>query len=333
MTQLGAIFASILVMTLPSWTPGEPPPARPAPSVEGEGEAPILFERDRQERMTIPVTVASNEYRFMVDTGAEQSAISSEIAGEMGFRNMPSRRVVSFGGERIIPAVNVPSVEFSDKEMSAVSMLTLSELALGSDGIIGIDQLDRQQVTFDFEASEMRIAPSPRRTARERGSVSIDLSEKAGRLVVSEARYERRRLDVILDTGSSITIGNAALMEKIPEYQLDQFLDLNMLTVTGDVVAIRYGEIKNVQIGKMTFETFPVAFAEGEPFDRLGMTEKPAIILGMDVLRTFGTMTIDFRRKNVMFTARQGAPLKPRDYWNIGSVVRQGTPRGRLSGG
>lgn len=311
----------------------------PPPQATGAGEDDdtllVLFERDPQDRMTIPVKVGGvdEELRFLVDTGAEHSAISVELAQELALEQAPARRVVSFGGERVIPAVTVASMSFSDQEIEDVSALTLSRGALGSDGLIGIDQLALQLVTFDFENGEMQMRPSPYRSKRERrGTISVDLRERQGRLVVSEAMLGSKRIDVILDTGSSITIGNAALARRLGTEELSEFLNLQMLTVTGDLVQIRYGEMKDVRIGSMKFDTLPVAFAEAEPFERLGFSDRPAIILGMDVLRSFGTMTIDFRRREARFTAREGDALQPRDYWGIGSVTRQGTPRGRLGG-
>ena len=311
----------------------------PPPQASSAGEAQdtllVLFERDPQDRMTVPVKVGGTdeELRFLVDTGAEHSAISVELAQQLALEQAPARRVVSFGGERVIPAVRVDSMSFSDQEVEDVNALTLSRGALGSDGLIGIDQLALQLVTFDFENGEMQLRPSPYRSKRERrDAVSVDLKEKQGRLVVGHAKLGSRRIDMILDTGSSITIGNAALARTLGADDLADFLDLQMLTVTGDLVQIRYGEIEDVRIGSMKFDTLPVAFAEAEPFDRLGFTKRPAIILGMDVLRSFGTMTIDFRRREAKFTAREGKALQPRDYWGIGSVSRQGTPRGRLGG-
>lgn len=311
-----------------------PPPQATAVGNENENVL-VLFERDPQDRMTIPVKVGGvdQELQFLVDTGAEHSAISVELAQQLALEQAPSRRVVSFGGERIVPAVHVGRLSFSDQELEDVRALTLSRGALGSDGLIGIDQLALQLVTFDFENGAMRLRPSPYRAKRERrGSVAIDLKEKKGRLVVGEATVGGKRIDMILDTGSSITIGNAALADYLGAQTLGEFLDLQMLTVTGDLVKIRYGEMEKVSIGAMRFETLPVAFAEAEPFERLGMTKRPAVILGMDVLRSFGTMTIDFRRREARFTAREGKALQPRDYWGLSSVRTQGTPRGRLGG-
>lgn len=324
-----AMYA-MLMMALPSFSPTDPPPSRPVPLQPAEEPVPVLFERDWQDRMTIPVSMGDEVYRFMVDTGAEHSAISAELAVKMGLEDGIQYRVISFGGERLVPSVTVDELTFSNRELSAVPLLAFKEAALGSDGIIGIDQLDRQLVRFDFEAGEMELRPSPKRAPRDRKAVGVLLKERDGRLIVSEAEYDHRRLNVVLDTGSSITIGNQALRERISDEEFSKFLYLNMLTVTGDLVPIRYGQIENVKIGSMQFDTFPVAFALNQPFDRLGMTDRPALILGMDVLRSFGTLTIDFGRRTAVFTAREGEPLRPRDYWAIGTVVREGTPKGRL---
>ncbi|MBB3763943.1 aspartyl protease family protein [Sphingomicrobium lutaoense] len=329
MHMLAPALMATLMLALPSYSPTTPPPSRAGPLDLAEEQVPVLFERDRQERMTVPVTMGERELRFMVDTGAEHSAISAELASEMGLERGQPHRVISFAGERIVPSVTVDDLTFSDRQLSSVALLAFRKAALGSDGIIGIDRLDGQMVRFDFEAGQMQLMPSPKRKARDRKAMGVILKERDGRMIISEAEYGRRKLGVVIDTGSSITIGNQALRERISEREFAEFLHLNMLTVTGDLVPIRYGQIENVRIGKMQFDTFPVAFALNEPFDRLGMSKRPAIILGMDVLRSFGSLTIDFGRRTALFTARKGDPLQPRDYWSIG-VVRQGSPKGRL---
>jgi hypothetical protein len=50
----------------------------------------------------------------------------------------------------------------------------------------------------------------------------------------------------------------------------------------------------------------PVAFADAAPFKHFGLTDKPALLLGMDALRLFRRVKIDFPNREVRF-------LLPRD--------------------
>ena len=46
----------------------------------------------------------------------------------------------------------------------------------------------------------------------------------------------------------------------------------------------------------------PVAFTDAHPFRKLGLTEKPAMLLGMDGLAAFDRVTVDFANRKVRFS-------------------------------
>jgi hypothetical protein len=45
----------------------------------------------------------------------------------------------------------------------------------------------------------------------------------------------------------------------------------------------------------------PVAFADVTPFARFGLSHRPALLLGMDALRSFRRVDIDFPNRQVRF--------------------------------
>ena len=54
------------------------------------------------------------------------------------------------------------------------------------------------------------------------------------------------------------------------------------------------------------FQNLPVAFSAEAPFQAFGLTDQPAILLGMDALRLFRRIHIDFANREVRL-------LMPRD--------------------
>jgi len=45
----------------------------------------VRFKNERDDRLTVPVKLSGNgPYRFLVDTGADRTAISRELAGKLG---------------------------------------------------------------------------------------------------------------------------------------------------------------------------------------------------------------------------------------------------------
>jgi hypothetical protein len=71
--------------------------------------------------------------------------------------------------------------------------------------------------------------------------------------------------------------------------------------ITGDVVHADYTSVDRLRIGGVEIKGMPVAFAHAYFFEHLGMTHRPALLLGMDVLRSFRRVTVDFRNHHARF--------------------------------
>ena len=56
----------------------------------------------------------------------------------------------------------------------------------------------------------------------------------------------------------------------------------------------------------------PVAFADAVPFKRFGLDDKPALLLGMDALKLFRRVSIDFANREIRFQLpRSALPDRP----------------------
>jgi predicted aspartyl protease len=70
----------------------------------------IAFKDDRHDRMTIPVRVGGKGYRFLVDTGADRTAVSTAVAAELGLTSGPMATLHSVTGVTPVRTANVPSL-------------------------------------------------------------------------------------------------------------------------------------------------------------------------------------------------------------------------------
>jgi hypothetical protein len=69
--------------------------------------------------------------------------------------------------------------------------------------------------------------------------------------------------------------------------------------------------VDDVSLGGIGFSNVPIAFAEVAPFRRFGLEAKPALILGMDMLRLFRIVQIDFANREIRFTVPRNARPNP----------------------
>ena len=59
-----------------------------------------------------------------------------------------------------------------------------------------------------------------------------------------------------------------------------------------------------MRIGGVNFTQFGLAFAELHTFDLWQLQNQPALLIGMDLLRLFDMVTIDFARRQVVMQKR-----------------------------
>ena len=308
MTRVALLSLPLLIGLL-----GAAPPPVPPPDLS---EAALLrFQVSPSDRMTVPIQFATGApHQFMIDTGAEQSAISTELAHHMKFASRGERRVYSFAGERRVPMVRIPEISINKRTHRGVDALTFRRGALGADGLLGIDSLVDQQVKFDFKRRTLAITNAPKWGARPLvGDVLVRAGLRDGRLVMSRASADRVKIDVILDTGTSVSMGNAALRRELERtHRVGPLRRISMLAITGEVVEVDYGLLREVVIQRtIVIQRMPIAFAVSQPFDQLGMGDRPAMLMGMDVLRSFGAVTVDFRNRKVTFQPRDDSQRRP----------------------
>ena len=54
-----------------------------------------------------------------------------------------------------------------------------------------------------------------------------------------------------------------------------------------------------MRIGGIDINNIPIAFADVHPFRQLQLLDRPAVLLGMDALRLFNRVSVDFANRRV----------------------------------
>lgn len=279
-------------------------PSVPLPITDEAGQE-IAF-ADTATRMTVPVAIAgAGPFRFVVDTGAERTVVSHELARRLQLTPGRDVRLTAMTGTSSVGTVMVPSISVGEpprlKPDGRIEAPALAAADLGALGILGLDTLQGQKVTIDFDRQVMTIAPSVRRRTPAPATDEIVVRARSvfGQLVVTDARYKGQPVRVILDTGSVVSMGNAALRRRLARADARRDTPIELISVTGDRLAAGYTQIGRVSLGNVTFENLPVAFADVAPFERFGLIDRPAMLLGMDALRMFRRVDIDFANREV----------------------------------
>ena len=123
---------------------------------------------------------------------------------------------------------------------------------------------------------------------------------RSGQLIFTNATIAGVRTSVIIDTGGELSIGNKALQKRL-RLKSSALQQTSLLDVTGRSVAADYGVAEELLIGRARFGVIPIAFADIAPFKALKLDKKPALFLGMDALRKFDRVAIDFANRKIYF--------------------------------
>jgi predicted aspartyl protease len=287
--------ASAVALALALGTPlkGQPASEPAAPSASATQATAedvsdnFLFEQDSARRLTVPVNIdGKGPYRFLVDTGAERTVISQELARDLELGAGATARMHSMSGVGDVETVIIPKLRLSAK------------------GMLGVDSLQSQSVLFDFIKKTMTVSPARSAASRPRDPDEIVVTARSlfGRLILADARADGQKVWVIIDTGSEVTIGNEALRKKLAKRKrLAPTTPIELMSVTGGLVKADYTKISGLVLGGVTLTDMPIAFAEVHPFKKLGLTDRPALLLGMDALGIFDRVSIDFANRSVRF--------------------------------
>jgi len=262
----------------------------------------LSFRGDLYDRMTVPVHLAGHgSYRFMVDTGADRTTISRQLATKL---QLPAGRPAlmhSITSVSEVQTAKIPAMQLGTKTVWLSDAPMLEQSHMGADGILGTDSLKSKRVLFDFKAQTISIlSGTDKLLPQERGTIVVSARQKNGRLILTKATAGGVPLDLVLDTGAQTSVGNEALRKSLMRSGgLRRVGKARMTSVTGETFVGDQAIAADVKIGTVEIRGLSIVFGDAHAFRPLGLSKRPALLLGMDAMRTFEKVSIDFQRKRL----------------------------------
>ena len=264
----------------------------------------VAIRTDNADRMTVSVSVGGRgPYEFLVDTGSERTVISRELARDLRLASGRAAILHSVMGANDVSTVHIPHLKVSSNVISVIDAPALSASNIGADGMLGIDSLRSQRVLFNFKARTMSITPSNQPLERMDGdTIVVRARSRKGRLIFTQAKVDGRKISVIVDTGSEVTIANMAMQNMLTKRGHALLPDSVMIeSVTGEQMSARVTRVAEIEFGGVKLRDLSVAFADAHIFRQLDLNDKPALLLGMNAMKAFDRISIDFAAKKVRF--------------------------------
>jgi len=161
---------------------------------------------------------------------------------------------------------------------------------------------------MDFNAATVTTGPSRQRDdGWEANAVIVQGRRRFGQLILVDAESHGEPIFVILDSGAEATIGNTALRALVASEgsRTRRIQPTSILSVTGRSTQAENDSMSEIMLGGITIRNVPIEFADLRIFDYLRIGDRPAMLLGMDVLRHFHRVSVDFRLGEALFVTKE----------------------------
>ena len=252
--------------------------------------------RDRIGRIWAPVLVdGKGPFRLVLDTGANHSAVIPSTAAALGSPGAATATVVTgFTGSAVVPTISVSRMEVGDVLLGPTTLPVVADVFGGAQGVLGNEGLEGKRIVADFMHDRLEIATSHAQPAHLGFNV-VPLKVVEGGLLLADIRVGGIHCKAIIDTGAQGTVGNLPLREALMRHPPRDAKKTQIVGVTLDVQSGDNVAAPQIEMGGLTINGVHIVFGDMYLFQHWHMTDKPVLLLGMDLLGSFDTLIIDYR--------------------------------------
>ena len=290
--------------------PTETPPSSEASEIVVEAPEPRYVaptRRDRIGRIWAPVLIdGKGPFRLVLDTGASHSAVTADVARQLGAPLVESDQVMLRGvtGSKVVPFIPVESLIFGDMEVRPRHLPIITDALGGADGVLGAEGLLDKRIRIDFRHDSITIKKSHLERP-EFGMVTVPFHLANGRLTVVDARIGDIPVNAIIDTGGQASIGNLALASALTRMYREGAGKHD--EITGATLDVQPGDrirAPPIVLGGLTLSEVRLTMSDVYIFHYWKMTGEPTLMVGMDLLGLLDTLIIDYRRRELQIRLR-----------------------------
>ena len=306
-----AFGAIALTLAVPSAAGAGEPNAGDAAVRQTEAIAPALgdpltdivgLQEERDRRLTLPVLIdGKGPFNFMIDTGSQATAVAREVNAALALPPAGRANLLGMASLRPVDLVSIGRLDVGKHQIAGLAAPLLERDNIGADGIIGLDSLQDFRVLIDFRAPSIALQDMRAAKGKRDGfEIIVRARQEAGQLLITNALVEGIPTTVIVDTGAQASLANLALREKLRRKRQAETevitTDVNGVDLIGQMVLVR-----TLKIEALRLSNIPLTFADSPVFAALGLADRPVLALGMQHLRLFDRVAIDFAGSRILF--------------------------------
>lgn len=311
---LGGLVAATAVRpvrarpTQDAWSQTAGSPRVVGTAEEIDGDALSALTRERMGRMTVPVWINDQgPFRFAIDTAASASVVAEDVADPLQMVDAGPLDMHSVLGLERVASVRADRITSGAMQQDHVRLAVGTRRGLGGlDGLLGLDLLAEQRLVMQFRGqnrtriNRSRMDPDSFLGApRSRVNFRPLRLREAPRLMVLPAVVRGQAVSAVLDTGAQVSLINPVLADRAGA---QPFVNRNAETAravqspTGRQALAEAMVVTGVHFDDVVLDRLAVLSGDFYIFHHLGLADRPAMLLGVDVLGSFQRVVVDLKR-------------------------------------
>lgn len=256
---------------------------------------PLAFDAEGRPTARVSINEAA-EFMFAVDTAAQRSGLGASIIDRLSLEPDPDMVAQMHGvaGVVTVPMYRLDSLAMGGRRLEDEYVLSLTgshdQGGHAHEGILGQDVFAGTQLVMDFEDMELGFDIS-----REVLSTTLAADLMLGGFVLVDIEVGGVATRALVDTGAATSFASPLLLEQLagPGSELVEVTERR--GVSQDEITVVKGLVPTFRIGDVEVSATPLDSIASPTFDTFGLSQGPAIVLGMDVLSQLPGFAIDYQ--------------------------------------
>ena len=278
------------------------------------GDRPIQLVSNLFTRVGAAVLLNGHgPFTFVIDTGAGSTSIADTLADQLQLPALQSVLVHGITEARVTRSVSIDRLQLSGLGFRDLACPVFPRDQLGADGLIGLDVLDRFRLKFNVMRRTASL--NVRGVAVVMGGDMVTGSRlrregmrsvrgRFGQMIMTQVSVDGQPTAAFIDSGAQYSIGNMALRQAAAARRRDGgrvARQVPLYGVTGQSLSADLALVDDLRFGPQRLGPTPMLFADLHCFEALGLSGRPALLIGADLLGRFREVTLDFPANLVVF--------------------------------
>ncbi|MEQ1809448.1 MAG: retropepsin-like aspartic protease [Terricaulis sp.] len=251
---------------------------------------------DRGRPLADVLINGAGPFPLVIDTAAGGTVLNAETIARLAIASTGTARVQGASGAVDANLYSLDALEIAGlrrENLMAVQTPPDSVSAAAHAGVLGAGVFANARIEFDFGSNRLNIDTGANR-ATLADAINVEFRHRI--FALAPIRIAGAEATAVIDTGARATVANACLRASLGFSESDPRLrEVEPIGgATAHSTPTVATEVAPIAFAGRDFGTLDLNFAELSVFAAMQLSETPALILGMDVLRRAEALVLDY---------------------------------------